>query len=852
MADDADADAGPDPVGDDTGAMPEVELPPPQQNAQQTLRGGGPRRFKYQDDGSEEPMVRHARQHCLPPPPELQELRAHIVRLGDADPNTGMAPPPLEPTLVQLVSMLPAALEEYQQDVIDVVVRSVLELPTKVHIYGVLVGLLNKDNRPVVAEIVERTHTELQHGLDSAGVNTIKVLLRFLAALVNSSVLAPATLLEVAGKMVGYALETAGRPDRPVWQPRADYYVFAVLAMLPWGALTLAEKATEGFEALLSSTEEYMQKRRSFAPAALHALQQPPEATSQDYLDDIWQRVTETRATSAWSLNCVPTLHAAFGQQLAESEPHEFGAVGFPGFDLPGGNADVARLAIIRAYPPRVLFRLLPTAKTEQNLQPLERSVAELGIVDTLYHFNANRRECSFRLATLIPRNDSLLMMMLPSPPFKPVYYAVVIMDVCKMRPTEFPPLLARAANSLYQELPRLDVDCAWRLAEWLSHHLSNFNYVWPWQEWGDVLQLSPWHPQRVFVASVIERLIRLSYHGRIRQSLPEGFVELMPPEPKAHFKYSEEVVADVKEEEMAATSNESALSNELYGLVRAKKGAREALQWAEEKLVGLGLRASQEVVAQTLLNIGSKSFTHTVTVLERFQPLLQKLLPDVNAQLSLLDIVASFWCDSSQWTAIVIDQLMAKRLVANTTIVHWAFSPAQASVFHVSDRVWEVLRNAVNKTHARTADLRADVAAAGRAAEAAKGQGGNVKEEVDAAEEQMEVKQALLGRAIKEQEDLFVVLFERFVESISERLSQSNGAADNNGAGTATMEVEDQRADHSEAWVAKTLGYLRMFCRNFHAELVPLAPKLQLIFSDTVHERIRAASSASDCHMCP
>jgi MIF4G like len=31
------------------------------------------------------------------------------------------------------------------------------------------------------------------------------------------------------------------------------------------------------------------------------------------------------------------------------------------------------------------------------------------------------------------------------------------------------------------------------RLAEWLAYHLSNFQYVWPWEKWAQVLE-APLH----------------------------------------------------------------------------------------------------------------------------------------------------------------------------------------------------------------------------------------------------------------------------------------------------------------------------------------------------------------------
>jgi hypothetical protein len=46
----------------------------------------------------------------------------------------------------------------------------------------------------------------------------------------------------------------------------------------------------------------------------------------------------------------------------------------------------------------------------------------------------------------------------------------------------------------------------------------SNFQFIWPWEEWAYVLDLPKWAPQRVFVQEVLEREVRLSYWEKIKQ----------------------------------------------------------------------------------------------------------------------------------------------------------------------------------------------------------------------------------------------------------------------------------------------------------------------------------------------
>ena len=51
----------------------------------------------------------------------------------------------------------------------------------------------------------------------------------------------------------------------------------------------------------------------------------------------------------------------------------------------------------------------------------------------------------------------------------------------------------------------------------------SNFQFIWPWEEWAYVLDLPKWAPQRVFVQEVLEREVRLSYWDKVKQVIIHG-----------------------------------------------------------------------------------------------------------------------------------------------------------------------------------------------------------------------------------------------------------------------------------------------------------------------------------------
>ncbi|KAK4398750.1 Nuclear cap-binding protein subunit [Sesamum angolense] len=231
----------------------------------------------------------------------------------------------------------------------------------------------------------------------------------------------------------------------------------------------------------------------------------------------------------------------------------------------------------------------------------------------------------------------------------------------------------------------------------------SNFQFIWPWEEWAYVLDLPKWAPQRVFVQEVLEREVRLSYWDKIKQSIESApaLEELLPPKGTANFTYSAE----------DGDQTEHGLSAELNRMVKERVTSREIISWIEDHLLPAhGLDVTLRVIIQTLLNIGSKSFTHLITVLERYGQVIARICPDQDQQVMLISEVSSFWKNNAQMTAIAIDRMMGYRLISNVAIVRWVFSSSIVNQFHVSDRPWEILRNALTKTFNRITDLRKEI----------------------------------------------------------------------------------------------------------------------------------------------
>lgn len=202
------------------------------------------------------------------------------------------------------------------------------------------------------------------------------------------------------------------------------------------------------------------------------------------------------------------------------------------------------------------------------------------------------------------------------------------------------------------------------------------------WKSGSDSSLKFVWSISQLYVIFLVPILVYLLYFQSI-ENAPE-LEELLPPKGGPSFTYSGE--------DGAENTELCALSAKFNSMVRARKTVQQLISWIEESIIPAhGSKVAVEVVIQTLLDIGSKSFTHLITVLERYGQIIAKLCPDHDGQILLIGEVSSYWKNSTQMMATTIDRMMGYRLVSNLAIIRWVFSLPNVDQFHLSDRPWEV-----------------------------------------------------------------------------------------------------------------------------------------------------------------
>ncbi|KAM3292040.1 hypothetical protein ACQJBY_036149 [Aegilops geniculata] len=830
--------------------------------------------------------------------------RTLLLRIGDRCPEYGGTADHKEHIEI-CYNVLSREYEHSKDDIFEFLLQCAEQLPHKIPFFGVLIGLINLENEDFAKGIVDATQANLQDALHTENRDRIRILLRFLCGLMCSKVISPNSIIETYETLLSSAAtildEDAGNPS---WQPRADFYVYCILASLPWGGSELFEQAPDELERVLVGIQSYISIRRHFDDIAFSVFEtdEGNSPNKKDFMEDLWERM-QLLSRNGWKVKSVPKPHLSFEAQLVVGKSHRFHPVSCPPPTFTMSSSEILKgqekHGANLKYPQRLRrLHIFPTNKAE-NMQPVDRFVVEEYILDVLLFFNGCRKECAFYLVSL--------------PVSFRYEYLMAETIFSQALPAAFPSVVVAAVHALFDRISNMDTECRTRLILWFSHHLSNFQFIWPWQEWANVKGLPKWAPQRVFVQEVLEREIRLSYFEKIKQSIEDAaeLEGLLPPKAGPNFRYHTD--------ESKESTEGHRLSKELVSMVRGRKTTRDIILWVEEQIVPAnGAKFAVDVVSQTLLDIGSKSFTHLITVLERYGQIISKLCPDEEMQLLLMDEVSAYWKNSTQMTAIAIDRMMGYRLISNLAIVKWVFSPANVDQFHVSDRPWEILRNTVSKTYNRISDLRKEIQTLRKSIQVAKeasakaikeleeaksileivegqpvsserpgrlrrlqGFADKAKEEEVTIEESLEAKQALLARGLEEGKELLRLLFKSFVDVLTERLPpvSADGDVPNLRAGdpnvtfpasdpeAATMEIDNENgADNNsqvngenmkagytigelEQWCLCTLGYLKSFSRQYATEIWSHIGMLdEEVFVGSIHPLIRKAVFSGLC----
>lgn len=285
-------------------------------------------------------------------------------------------------------------------------------------------------------------------------------------------------------------------------------------------------------------------------------------------------------------------------------------------------------------------------------------------------------------------------MLLLPFAPQPELYYSSLLREVVSAAPQHVAPSIGRTIRRLYAASGAglVHAEVLRRLADWFSVHLSNFNFTWAWSEWAEDMS-RPWpQARRAFARRVVELEVRLAYYDRIKSTIPPDLEPALLPanEPAPQYAYG------------ADNTPHHAPAMQLFNSLKAKASVQVVqadLQSFRESIVAPPTdvpddeddgrvatpteaeRVVRDMAVQTLLNAGSRSFSHLLNVMERYHELLRALSQTPTARLEILASTARFWENSPQWVLIVVDKLLQYRIVEPGDVVTFVFADRDAAV---------------------------------------------------------------------------------------------------------------------------------------------------------------------------
>ncbi|PCH41554.1 hypothetical protein WOLCODRAFT_137465 [Wolfiporia cocos MD-104 SS10] len=719
-----------------------------------SYHGGGHRRRNYR--GQDEYDDRRREVYETPE----QKLRKSIINLGEVDPVQEL------PRLAQQIRTqeplsVPAISEGFR--------IGVTEQPYKIPYYAALLRLLHDpspdapesndaDNTPSLGkQVLEDYWKGFQAFLDKLAWREIRLCIHFFAHLTVAKLITPQSLFELLKSFTAVLEEFGASHGRAM-----KAALCAAEGLMMAGPVIKPAPGTDVSE-IINSISMYTE-----SVSSSKTLVQPIVSLFSD--KSIIEHADELLDSALAALRA---LNDGDFVQTADSFPQpyfDYPEYAETPFDLPsvlvppevieldGLTTDTGEDAQVKKEEwPQYYTRIFDNDVTPDPASPVGYAIRS-GILDIIDIFEVNRKECARLLleypkwllaGTFKPRPgappqepvpgkdwqlESTIMeatlgsiFLLPESNYKSIYYITLITELCKLSPSSVGPAVGKSIRKLYSLLADgLDVEVAHRVADWFSVHMSNFNFQWVWKEWIPDLSLSVKHPRRAFMRRAVEFEIRLSYYDRILKTLPEPMQApdalVMPEEaPGPDFEY----------DDPAKPHYESARS--VLDLLRGRAKADEVVAHLDTLRNTISETADgdtnvdsviRSIAVQSLLHIGSRSFSHFLNAIERYLPVLRKIASggtaggvNVDARMDVLNAVFAFWKRSRHMVVIVFDKLMQYQIADPTDVVAWTFAfgggadgSAGKSTFHAFQ--WDVLKGALDKANGRVMIARRKVTA--------------------------------------------------------------------------------------------------------------------------------------------
>jgi nuclear cap-binding protein subunit 1 len=124
-----------------------------------------------------------------------------------------------------------------------------------------------------------------------------------------------------------------------------------------------------------------------------------------------------------------------------------------------------------------------------------------------------------------------------------------------------------------------------------------------------------------------------------------------------------------------------------------------------KERLIDAGeneakaLSTLRQIVIQSLLEIGSRSFSHFLNAVERYIKLIRHISMETDSKPDILGAITQFWRKNPQMMLITLNKFMQYQFTEPSDHISWAFSLSDGMV---GEPEWQILKEALDKANGR------------------------------------------------------------------------------------------------------------------------------------------------------
>merc|ERR1712150_319993 len=278
-------------------------------------------------------------------------------------------------------------------------------------------------------------------------------------------------------------------------------------------------------------------------------------------------------------------------------------------------------------------------------------------------------------------------------------------------------------------------------------------------------------------------------------------------------------------------------VSAKLQAAIKAKASFEEVVEVLKEipdedtELHTNPLRIS--VFVQSLMELGSKSFSHSFAAIAKFHPTFKVLSETEEAQVVILRSLFELWKTHQQMMVVLVDKMLKTQIVECSAVANWIFSKEMVSEF-TKGYTWEMLHLTIRKMNKHVNKLSKEASEArrmidesdsdnsendsanemdekekrsGRKTGNGNGSEKPTEEHVERLEEKLEAAQA-------DQKNLFLIIFQRFIMILSEHL----------------VHCDTDGMDFKTPWYMWTVGRLQQVFMMHHEQVEKYSTTLETL----------------------